>query len=211
MTRRADVRIITATHLNLEKAVKEGRFREEFFYRLNVIQIEIPPLRERPDDVVMLAGRLLAFYGRNNHKSFSGFTPEASEALKRHHWPGNVRELSNVIERSAILCQKGLIGVEFLPPNLLPGESDPLVGDRVTVEMIEEHQFEESSPLQNRCRKPQTFLESIRPPSGGGGKSTGFSPPPPYSSETICIVQCPPLPFIEKCKATFRRQSIIIP
>ena len=81
-TRKADVRIITATNVNLEKAVKEGRFREDLFYRLNVIQIEIPPLRERPDDVVALAERLLAFYGRNNHRSFIGFTQEALQALK---------------------------------------------------------------------------------------------------------------------------------
>ena len=81
-TRKADVRIIAATNMNLEKAVKEGRFREDLFYRLNVIQIEIPSLRERPEDVVVLAERLLVFYGRNNHRSFSGFTEEALQALQ---------------------------------------------------------------------------------------------------------------------------------
>ena len=79
-TRKADVRIIAATNMNMEKAVKEGRFREDLFYRLNVIQIEIPSLRERLEDVALLAERLLAFYGRNNHRSFSGFTKEALHA-----------------------------------------------------------------------------------------------------------------------------------
>jgi NtrC-family two-component system response regulator AlgB len=137
-TRKANVRIITATNMNLEQAVKEELFREDLFYRLNVIQIEIPPLRERPDDLVMLAERLLTFYGRSNHKSFMGFTEEASKALKQHAWPGNVRELSNVIERAAILCRSNRIGIECLPPNLFPGELIPNVGDPVTIEKIEE-------------------------------------------------------------------------
>ncbi len=137
-TRKADVRIIAATSLNLEKAVKEGRFREDLFYRLNVVQIEIPPLRERPDDVVTLARRLLAFWGRNNHRSFVGFTEEALQALRRHHWPGNVRELSNVIERAAIFCQSNHVGIECLPSNLSADITTPNVGDPVSLEKIEE-------------------------------------------------------------------------
>ena len=137
-TRKADVRIITATNMNLEKAVKEGRFREDLLYRLNVIQIEIPPLRERPDDVVVLAERLLAFYGRNNHRSFIGFTQEALQTLRQCPWPGNVRELSNVIERAAILCQTDRVGIECLPENLLPSDSGARLGDRVSLERIEE-------------------------------------------------------------------------
>lgn len=137
-TRKANVRIITATNLDLEKAVKEGRFREDLFYRLNVIQIEIPPLRERPDDVVNLAERLLVFYGRNNHRSFTGFTPEALQALKQYHWLGNVRELGNVIERAAILCQTDRVGMESLPTSLLPSDLTPNIGDPIPLEKIEE-------------------------------------------------------------------------
>lgn len=137
-TRKADVRLIAATSVDLEKAVKEGRFREDLLYRLNVIQIEIPPLRERPDDVAALAERLLAFWGRNNHRSFVGFTEEALQALKRYHWPGNVRELSNVIERAAIFCQANRVGMECLPPNLSMNVSTPNVGDPVSLEKIEE-------------------------------------------------------------------------
>jgi NtrC-family two-component system response regulator AlgB len=137
-TRRADVRIIAATNVNLDKAVEEGRFREDLFYRLNVIQIEIPPLRERPDDVVALAERLLAFYGRNNHRAFVGFTEQALQSLRRYRWPGNVRELSNVIERVAILCGNDRVGIECLPSVLQPADSTSNIGDPVTIEKIEE-------------------------------------------------------------------------
>jgi two-component system, NtrC family, response regulator AlgB len=138
ITQKADVRLITATNVDLEEAVRQGRFREDLFFRLNVIQIALPPLRERPEDVPRLAERLLAFYGRNNHRAFAGFTEEALKGLKQHSWPGNVRELNNVIERTAILCQTDRVGVECLPQNLNPHESPPQLGDPLTLEKIEE-------------------------------------------------------------------------
>jgi NtrC-family two-component system response regulator AlgB len=138
VTRKADVRLFAATNANLEEAVKQGRFREDLFYRLNVIPITVPPLRERAEDVVGLAGRLLAFHGRNNHRSFSGFTADALQVLTRYAWPGNVRELSNVVERAAILCRSDLVGLECLPSSLLPGDIDPKIGDAVPLEKIEE-------------------------------------------------------------------------
>jgi two-component system, NtrC family, response regulator AlgB len=138
-TRRADVRLITATHVDLGEAVREGRFREDLFYRLNVIQIEIPPLRERPEDIRPLSEKLLAFHGRNNHRAFIGFTPEALQSLGHYAWPGNIRELSNVIERAAILCRTDSVGLECLPAHLTPGERLPAIGDPVSLEKIEEH------------------------------------------------------------------------
>jgi NtrC-family two-component system response regulator AlgB len=137
-TRKADVRIIAATNRDLDSAVKEGRFREDLFYRLNVIQIEIPPLRERPEDITVLAERLLTFFGRARHRRFLGFTPEALQALKQYHWPGNIRELRNVVERAAILCQTDHVGIECFPENLLPSDSVARLGDRVSLEKIEE-------------------------------------------------------------------------
>jgi NtrC-family two-component system response regulator AlgB len=137
-TRKADVRIIAGTNRNLDKAVKEGQFREDLFYRLNVIQIEIPPLRERPEDVTTLAERLLAFFGQARHHFFLGFTPEALQALKQYHWPGNLRELRNVVERAAILCQTDRVGIECLPENFLPSNSVARLGDRISLEKIEE-------------------------------------------------------------------------
>lgn len=138
LTRKADVRLLAATNIDLENAVKEGRFREDLFFRINVIQIEIPPLRERPDDVVALAERLLAFHSRRNHRSLAGFHKEALQALRQYHWPGNVRELSNVIERAAILCRTDQVGLECLPAVIAPGESALKIGDPVSLEKIEE-------------------------------------------------------------------------
>jgi len=137
-THKADVRIIAATNVHLETAVKEGRFREDLFYRLNVIQIEIPPLRERPEDVVPFAERLLAFHGRNNHRFFTGFAQEALQALATYPWPGNVRELSNVIERAVILCRVDRVGIDCLPSSLAPEGFTPNIGDPVSLEKIEE-------------------------------------------------------------------------
>ncbi|HEY3278743.1 MAG TPA: sigma-54 dependent transcriptional regulator [Syntrophorhabdaceae bacterium] len=137
-TRRANVRLITATHIDLGKAVAEGRFREDLFYRLNVIQIEIPPLRERPDDIIAIAERLLAFYARNNHRSLVGFTADAIRALRQYQWPGNVRELRNIIERAAIISPSDKVGTESLPPTLVPDSHRPAIGDRATLDEIEE-------------------------------------------------------------------------
>jgi NtrC-family two-component system response regulator AlgB len=137
-TRRADVRVIAATNRDLDRAVREGQFREDLFYRLNVIPLEILPLRERPEDIPVLAERLLAFFGRASHRIFHGFTPEALQALTRYPWPGNIRELRNVIERAAILCRAPLVGTEYLPDNLSPGHSSAKLGDRVSIEKIEE-------------------------------------------------------------------------
>src|SRR5512141_1823764 len=137
-TRKADVRIITATNRDLEGEVKTARFREDLFYRLNVILIEIPPLRERPQDFEALATQLLAFYGRIHHRGFTGFTEEAMQTLKRHAWPGNLRELRNVVERATILCRSDRIGVEVLPGVFSRAEATPAVGDLVSLEKIEE-------------------------------------------------------------------------
>lgn len=137
-TRKADVRIIAATHVNLESAVADGRFREDLLYRLNVIQIEIPPLRERKEDVAALALLLLAFFGKKNRRSFQGFTEDALQALRRYDWPGNVRELSNLVERVAILCKSDLIGVEHLPDKIAVREAKFGLGDLVSLAKIEE-------------------------------------------------------------------------
>jgi NtrC-family two-component system response regulator AlgB len=138
VTRKADVRLIAATNANLAAAVKEGRFREDLFFRLSVIPIEIPPLRERPADVPVLAERLLVFHARNNHRSILGFRDDALRALASYDWPGNVRELSNAIERAAILCPADRIGLECLPANLVPGGAEIEIGDPVSLDKIEE-------------------------------------------------------------------------
>ena len=138
MTRHADVRIIAATNIDLEKSVREGRFREDLYYRINVIQVEIPPLRERPDDVIALAERLLVFLGRSCHRMSLGFTDEAIHLLRHYSWPGNVRELRNVIERAVILCQTDRIGVNHLPENLRILDTSVRIGDPIPLDKIEE-------------------------------------------------------------------------
>ena len=137
-TRRADVRIIAATNIDLEKSVREGRFREDLYYRLKVIQIDIPPLRERPDDIVSLARGLLNFFGKSCHKDFLGFTEAALDRLKSYPWPGNVRELRNVIERAVILSPGDRVGIDHLPENMQTPVAAVRIGDPVSLDKIEE-------------------------------------------------------------------------
>jgi len=123
-TLKVDVRLITATNRNLEKEVSEGRFREDLFYRLNVITIHLPSLRERKDDIPILSNFFVIKYTKKYKKEIKGFAPEAMGALCAYHWPGNVRELENVVERAIVLCKKNTISVEHLPGNVVPDKDD---------------------------------------------------------------------------------------
>ena len=111
---RTDIRVIAATNRDLERAVREGRFREDLFYRLNVVTITLPPLRERREDIPALAEAFLAHYAAETKKVVRGTTPEAMALLAAHAWPGNVRELANVIERAVVLCAGDRVGPEDL-------------------------------------------------------------------------------------------------
>ena len=104
-----DVRVVASTNRNLARAVEEGEFRRDLYYRLNVFTVEMPALRDRPDDLPDLCGHFLAKSGDRAGKSFDGFTGEAMDALSRHSWPGNVRELRNVVERAVVLSEEGEI------------------------------------------------------------------------------------------------------
>jgi two-component system response regulator HydG len=116
--RRVDVRVIAATNADLAAARSRGLFREDLYYRLNVITIHLPPLRERPEDIPLLATHFLRKYNARTGKSLQGFRPEAMERLEVHAWPGNVRELENVIERAVVLGRNSDIGVGDLPEAL---------------------------------------------------------------------------------------------
>jgi Nif-specific regulatory protein len=116
---RVDVRVIAATNRDLEKAIHEGTFREDLFYRLNVISCTLPPLRDRREDIPLLASHFAARFGRQLGRKVSGFTPEARACLQRYPWPGNVRELSNAIERAVVLGDDDLIHPEDLPETIL--------------------------------------------------------------------------------------------
>ncbi len=113
-----DVRIIAATNVDLRQAVREGKFREDLFYRLNVIAIELPPLRSRREDIPPLAAHFLKRYSEENGLAVRTLSPEAMRALVDYEWPGNVRELENVIERGVVLSSGPTIGVDLLPGHL---------------------------------------------------------------------------------------------
>ena len=112
---KVDVRVVSATNKDLRKAIEKGEFREDLYYRLNVVPIELPPLRERKEDIPLLAQHFLNKFALENKKEVSEFSPEATEFLLGYDWPGNVRELENAIERAAILAKDSLITIADLP------------------------------------------------------------------------------------------------
>ena len=123
-TLRVDVRIIAATNKDLDLEVREGRFREDLYYRLNVINVHLPPLGERGEDIALLAHHFLRRYADKNNKMLRGIHPDALEALTRWSWPGNVRELENAVERAVVLCRGDVLTVEDLPPQIHAAEGD---------------------------------------------------------------------------------------
>jgi two-component system response regulator HydG len=124
-TLNADVRIISASNQDVAALVKAGGFRADLFYRLNVIQLRVPALRERIDDIPLLASHFLALYAEKNEKQVRGIQAMAMERLIAHHWPGNVRELENALERSVVLCRTEVIEVNDLPPALRQAQQGP--------------------------------------------------------------------------------------
>lgn len=123
-----DIRVIAATHKNLETMIREGTFREDLYYRLNVVNIQIPPLRERKDDIPALSQFFLTRATETNHKSVTGFTREAFDVLMKYDFPGNVRELENAIERAVILSRESEISLDDLPESMFQLKSEPRTG-----------------------------------------------------------------------------------
>jgi DNA-binding NtrC family response regulator len=128
-----DVRVIAATNVNPAEAVKNGKLREDLYYRLNVFAIELPPLRQRKDDLPLLIQSFLTEFNARNNKSVSALDPAATRVLEQYHWPGNVRELRNVIERAVILCSGQFIEPKHLPP-LIAGATEAAVKPTVSLE-----------------------------------------------------------------------------
>src|SRR5579864_4145587 len=114
-----DVRVIAATNIDLHVLVREGKFREDLFYRLNVITVDLPPLRSRTEDVPLLVGHFLEKFARENGKPVAHISPEALRPLMDYGWPGNVRELENVIERAVVLCNGGTVGIDLIPDHIV--------------------------------------------------------------------------------------------
>ncbi|MNQ24953.1 Alginate biosynthesis transcriptional regulatory protein AlgB [compost metagenome] len=137
VTRRADVRILAATNLDLDEMVRDGRFREDLLYRINVIALSLPPLRERHEDILGLAERFLARFINDYARPARGFSEEALTALRGYRWPGNVRELRNVIERASIICNQDLVEVSHLGMGDAPTANSPRVGGPLSLEELE--------------------------------------------------------------------------
>ncbi len=113
-----DVRIVTATNKNLLKEIEKGNFREDLYYRLNVVHVEVPPLRERKEDIPLLMASFLDQINKENNTEVKGFTSDAKAALYKYDWPGNIRELRNCIEASIVMCRNEFVDVKDLPPQI---------------------------------------------------------------------------------------------
>jgi NtrC-family two-component system response regulator AlgB len=137
-TRAGNVRVLAATNRDLETEIAAGRFREDLFYRLNVIEVTVPPLRQRPADILPLADHLLRFFARQNGKHIAGFGDAVRQAICSYSWPGNIRELRNAVERAAILANEDLVAPGNLPAQVVRGERAAAVSpDSMTLEQIE--------------------------------------------------------------------------
>jgi DNA-binding NtrC family response regulator len=137
VSRTVDARVIAATHRDLARCVEEGTFRQDLYFRLNAVTINVPPLRERPEDLPALAEHFLKRHARNAERSIRGLTPQARRVLERHAWPGNVRELSHVLERSVALAKGPMIDVDDLPAHLRGAPAQSLAPASQTLEEVE--------------------------------------------------------------------------
>ncbi len=122
-----DVRVLAATNRDPGASLREGKLRQDLYYRLNVFTLELPPLRERIDDIPHLVDHFVGEFGKENGKSVAGLDQAALRALTAHNWPGNVRELRNVVERAVIVCSRRNIGLEELAPSVIRSAEPELV------------------------------------------------------------------------------------
>jgi DNA-binding NtrC family response regulator len=177
-----DIRFVAATNKDLEAEIRAGRFREDFYYRLNVITINLPPLRERPEDIEPMAKHFLARFAGRMKKEVTSISPEALRLLSAYHWPGNARELENVMERAVILARGASITPEVLPMRGTPPPSPAGLGGNVSLESLERDHIRQVLAANNfhksRCaeilgisrktldRKIVEYQLSVPPPGG---------------------------------------------
>jgi DNA-binding NtrC family response regulator len=156
-----DARIIAATNADVPAAVAAGSFREDLFYRLNVVHLTVPPLRERTDDIPLLVAHFISRYNHEFGKRIDGLTAEALEALRAYHWPGNVRELQNVVERSVVLVDGPTIGVDDLPLELSLGATATAETDGLPLNEASDR-FERQIVLRTLDRVDGNMSEAAR-------------------------------------------------
>ncbi len=155
---KTNARVITATHRNLQQLVGEGRFRDDLYYRINVIKVFLPPLSERKEDIPLLADHFIERFSHLAGKQIMGLSQEAMAALMLHDWPGNVRELENAIEHGCVLCRQELIHLRHLPTHLVPKGRSVLVPTGLTLKEVEKRAIEEALQ-RNEWKKVVTARE----------------------------------------------------
>jgi two-component system NtrC family response regulator len=160
-TIKIDVRIIAATNADVAAAVAAGTFRDDLYYRLNVVHLTVPSLRERADDIELLVAHFIRRYNHEFGKRIQGLTPEAAEALRAYRWPGNVRELQNVVERSVVLVDGPMIGVDDLPLELSLGAAGTAETDTLPLNEASDR-FERQIVLRTLDRVDGNVSEAAR-------------------------------------------------
>ena len=152
---KADVRIITATNMNLRELTADGRFRTDLYYRINVFRLDLPPLRERMEDIPLLVNHFISKFSALKGKEISGVSPETLAILMKHEYPGNVRELENIIEHAFVLCSGGMIQHDHLPEELRPRTR---LAGRETLDLLSEYEKDliVSSLRKNRWNRLRT-------------------------------------------------------
>jgi len=154
---KADVRVIAATNRDLGALVKEGAFREDLYYRLNVVRLTLPPLAERKEDIPLLVEHFVRHFEALRNKGITGVSDETLAVLMRHDWPGNIRELENAIEHAFVLCRRGDIQIVHLPGHLVPESTARFITPRTLQEM--EAEFIKEALIRNRGRRMATAAE----------------------------------------------------
>ena len=178
---KVDIRIVAATNRNLEEEIRTGNFREDLYYRLNVVNIWLPPLRDRGDDVLIIAKVLLSKYADELNNTVKGFSPSALAAIKKHNWPGNIRQLENRIKKALVLCEKTLLSAEDL--DLGPQAETPIMPlekakeefqRRYVLEALERNNGNRTQTARDLGVDPRTIFRYLEKeqnpmPSGAGG------------------------------------------
>ncbi len=181
---KCDIRIVAATNRNLEEMIKTGEFREDLFYRLNVVNLWLPPLRERGDDVLIIAKALLSKYADELNSGVRGFSPQSLSAIKKHAWPGNIRQVENRIKKALVLCDKALLQPEDL--DLGPEAMEPIVPlekakedfqRKYVLDVLERNNGNRTQTARDLGVDPRTIFRYLEKeqnpmPSGAGGTST---------------------------------------
>ena len=162
-TIKVDVRVIAATNADLEARVRQGLFRQDLYFRLNVVPIHLPPLRERREDIPLLVYIFIHRFAERNHKEVNEITPEALQRLMAYHWPGNVRELENCIERMVVVANKRVLDVGDIPPEVLPDTAPTATAFPVglTMKQIEEQAIRQTLAATGGNRKEAARLLGI--------------------------------------------------